>query len=119
MEVMLVTLRKKHRFRTYFWLQYVAICTSYIYSIDNYYSMLSQASLVQQMRLSNLIYFAAEKWLYNAGGLARKKSGLNSGTSPTTTATCIIFWFHLVPDFLPGFLPAEKLRLFRAVPVLG
>ena len=33
----------------------------YIYIIDNYYSMLSQASLVQQMRLSNVIYFAAEK----------------------------------------------------------
>lgn len=100
---------KKHRFRTDFGLQYdVARCISYIYvyMIDNYDSMLSQASLVQQMRLSNLIYFAAETWWYNAGGLART---LNSGTSPTTTATCIIFWFHLVPDFLPGST-AEKLR---------
>ena len=33
---------KKNRFRTYFWLQYVARCISYIYIyiIDNYYSML-------------------------------------------------------------------------------
>jgi hypothetical protein len=60
------------RFRTDFRLQYVARCCIsyiyilyiiYIYIIDNYYSMLSQASLVQLMRLSNVIYFAAEKWL--------------------------------------------------------